>query len=206
MRNTNATIQEYNRKASALSKRYESADVIKLQKTLLATFNNCETILELGCGSGRDAAFLNAFLPEVVFTITDGSEEMLSQAAKQHPELSDYLVMCELPDMLEDEINKFDGIYSIAALMHLSENEIIHSLKLITGLLEKDGILFLSVCTSREVQKKNDPRSFTLKNKLWWISEIEKTGLSVASATDNTDGLNRDNTVWLNLTAVNRND
>ncbi len=206
MTDTNTTIQEYNKKAVVLSNRYESADVTKLQNKLLSTLKNCKSILELGCGSGRDAAFLHASLQETLLKITDGSKEMLAQAADQHPELSGYLTEYELPMKLEGEKKKFDGIYSIAALMHLPENEIIHSLKLIAGLLEQSGILFISVCTSREDKKMNDHRHFTLKSKEWWTREIRKTGLSLLSSTDNTDGLKRDNTVWLNLTAVNRND
>ncbi len=204
MTDTNITIQEYDRKAVSLSDRYESADVKTLQNTLVLTFKKCKTILELGCGSGRDAAFLHARLPDIKIKITDGSREMLKKAAELHPELRESLAKYELPTSLESEKGKFEGIYSIAALMHLPENSISRSVKLIAGLLEKDGILFMSVCTSREEKKENDRRHFTLKSREWWIREIEEADLFLLSATDNTDGLNRDNTGWLNLTAINR--
>lgn len=204
MKEKSVTILEYDRKAVSLSNRYESADVIRLQNTLLTVFKDCKSILELGCGSGRDAAFLQTHMPEAILKITDGSSQMLKKAAELHPELGECLAVYELPGSLQNENERFDGIYSIGALMHLPESEIIQSLRLITGLLEDDGILFISVCTDREEPKSSDPRCFTLKSKKWWISEIEECGLSLVSATVSRDGLKRENTVWLDLTAVNQ--
>lgn len=197
-----STIQHYNKCADRFSKRYESADVSRLQNQLLSALKDCNSILELGCGSGRDAAFLKATSSAKNFKITDGSISMLKQAALLHPELSPNLQKLELPEDLMLESQKFEGVYSIAALMHLTQKGITRSLKLIADLLEPGGILFISVCTSRGKSKQDEQRYFQLKNREWWASQIENSGLSITSATDNADGLDRKSTVWLNLTAV----
>lgn len=196
------TIQHYENRASKIAGRYESADVRKLQEELHSTLNNCSAILELGCGSGRDASFLAEHKVKGHLTITDGSEEMLRNAAIIHPELIPYLKKLELPKDLETEKDKYDGIYSIAALMHLTTSDINKTLKQIAYLLIPNGIMFISVCTKRGKQLPDDPRIFTLKNSEWWIDQVEKTGLKVTATTESTDGLSRSGTIWLNITAI----
>ena len=202
MISSNETIEHYNNFAGRITNRYESADVGELQKVLCTTFMNCNSILELGCGSGRDAAFLHNDSPEKVFSITDGSEAMLDTARKLHPELSSFLKRLELPEDLSTLDETFDGIYSVAALMHLTEKDVTNSLKLIAGLLEPGGILFISVCTRREKSEPEEKRHFTFRNSKWWYSQIEKSGLQLTSIAETSDALRRNNTIWLNLTAV----
>ncbi len=185
-----------------LTGRYESAVVTKLQHKLQSALKDCSTILELGCGSGRDAAFLIKQGKAADLSITDGSAEMLRYAAMLHPELSSHIRVLKLPEGLKAENAGFEGIYSIAALMHLTAPNINETLELISELLTPDGVLFISVCTKREIQPQDDLRSFTLKNRDWWTDQIETTGLKVTAATESTDGLNREKTVWLNITAV----
>lgn len=198
------TAQYYDSKAAMLSKRYESADVTALQNKLRSVLKDCDTVLELGCGSGRDAAFLmnNSSERSFTITVTDGSDKMLTQAESLHPELAPYMKKLELPEGLKAEKNSYEGIYSIAALMHLPPPKIRQSLQQIAGLLKPAGVLFISVCTQREEQLPEDRRLFTLKSREWWIHQIDLTGLQVTEATESTDGLNREKTVWLNLTAV----
>lgn len=196
------TIKHYNKKAGELAERYESADVCNLQNELLNALKNCRNILELGCGSGRDAAFLLSSSTRMKLTITDGSDEMLRQAAEVHPELSPHLRKLELPEDLALETGKYDGIYSIAALMHLPEVFIAETISRIALLLIPGGVLFISVCTEREERSPDEFRTFTLKNRDWWTRQVETSGLAVMEATESTDGLNRKNTVWLNITAM----
>ncbi len=184
------TVQHYDNKAVKLSKRYESADVRALQNKLRSVLKDCSTVLELGCGSGRDAAFLMSSSFERSFAITDGSSEMLTQAESLHPELAPYLKKLELPEGLKAEKNSYEGIYSIAALMHLPPVKIKQSLQQITELLKPAGVLFISVCTQREEQFSEDLRLFTLKSREWWIHQIDLTGLQFTEATESTDGLN----------------
>ncbi len=195
------TIRYYEKQAESISVRYESANVDKLQNKLLQTLESCNSILELGCGSGRDAAFLLQTLSPGSIRITDGSDNMLALAEKVHPELAPFLMKLELPEDLRFLIRTYDGIYSIATLMHLTTTEISEFLLEASRLLKASGVLFVSVCTTREEQAEDDLRTFTLKNKEWWIGQFGNAGLRVTEAAEATDGLNRNETIWLNITA-----
>lgn len=202
MKRENNTILHYEKKAGILARRYESANVDKLQQQLLASLKNCNPILELGCGSGRDAAFLMKQREIADLTITDGSEEMLAQTAKLHPELIPYLKKLELPDGLKKDKANFEGIYSIAALMHMTTANIKETLNQIAQSLTPNGILFISVSTKRGEQPPDDLRTFTMKSSEWWTDQVEETGLNVTAATESIDGLSRAEARWVNITAV----
>ncbi len=201
MKGSESTIQHYESQAEYLTTRYESADVRKLQDKLLQTLSNCNSILELGCGSGRDAAFILQTLTPDRIMITDGSDNMLTRAAGIHPELTPFLKKLELPEDLKYEKRTYDGIYSIAALMHLTTQGIMEFLHEAARLLTASGVLFVSVCTKREEQTEDDLRTFTLKNREWWSDQFKVAGLTITEATKTTDGLNRNETIWLNITA-----
>jgi len=173
-----------------------------LHRQLLNSLRKCRDVLELGCGSGRDAAFLMNNSSFRTFTVTDGSNAMLKRAACIHPELKTHLQPLVLPDGLASLNCCFDGIYSIATLMHLSERDISDTFKGISRLLSPGSILFISVCTTREKQPVDDSRLFTVKSKHWWLQQIEDCGLKVKDAADSADGLHRAETIWLNITAV----
>lgn len=201
MKVSESTIQHYESQAEYLTTRYESADVRKLQEKLLLTLIDCNSILELGCGSGRDAAFILQTLTPERIIITDGSKNMLTLAARIHPELTPFLKKLELPEDLKHDKRTYDGIYSIAALMHLTEPGIIESLHEVARLLKASGVLFVSVCTKREKQTEDDQRTFTLRNNEWWIDQFRNAGLKVTEVAETTDGLNRNETIWLNITS-----
>jgi len=200
--NTNDTLRQYTQNAESLSSRYESADVSILQRQLLASLQRCHNVLELGCGSGRDAAFLLSKSSFRTFTATDGSDAMLTRVAHIHPELGKHLKRLILPGDLTSLNCCYDGIFSIATLMHLTEQEIISTLKEVSRILAPGGVVFLSVCTTREKQPDDDSRLFTLKSRRWWLQHIEECGLKAKDAADSTDGLHRTETIWLNITAV----
>lgn len=200
--NRNDTLTQYALNAESLSSRYESADVSILQKHLLASLQMRRDVLELGCGSGRDAAFLINNSSFRTFTATDGSDAMLTMAAHIHPKLGKHLKLLQLPGGLTSLNCSYDGIYSIATLMHLTESDIADTLNGISGVLSPGGVLFVSVCTSREKQPVNDSRLFTLKDRPWWLQQIEDCGLKVKDVADSADGLHRAETIWLNITAV----
>lgn len=118
----NNTLNYYKDNAKSLSKRYESADVSKVKKLLLEIFPKESYLLEIGCGSGRDANFMTENNYKIL--PVDASKEMIEEAKTIHPLLKNLLQVRKIPDELDFDNIFFDGIYSIATLMHLEKNDI----------------------------------------------------------------------------------
>jgi len=196
----NTTLDYYKNNSSMLVNRYESADVTCVQNLLLQTFKKKNRLLEIGCGSGRDASFMfkNGF--DVI--AIDGSENMINEAKKIHPEISNFLYTKVLPHELEFE-TKFDGIYSIATLMHLSFEDVKLTLTKIFNLLNSNGKFLMSVSLFRDDIDKNGfdnkGRFFLVLPQNRWIELCKDIGFKIESIKTNKDGLNRSGIEWLTL-------
>ncbi len=59
-----STIHYYNKNADKLAELYETADMSEIHALLVRFLSEKARILEIGCGSGRDAAFLLEYLFE----------------------------------------------------------------------------------------------------------------------------------------------
>jgi SAM-dependent methyltransferase len=195
----NRTIFYYDKYAKDLVKRYESANVDKIQQLLLEVFPNNSNLLEIGCGSGRDANFM--FENNYKITAIDASKEMILEAKKIHPLLKNFLYVMTIPDELSFKNNSFDGVYSIATLMHLEEKEIVKSIKKIYDILKDKGIFLFSVSLERDdINKKfkdSKGRHFTTISKNKWLQLCNHIGFKTLKTVITDDGLDRSGIVWL---------
>lgn len=196
------TLIYYENNSKFLINRYESADVSEVQKLLLQTFNKNSKLLELGCGSGRDASFMTKNDFDV--TGMDGSKNMIEEAKKIHPELSEKLFHKTLPNDLEFN-QTFDGIYSIATLMHLSKNDLEKTISKIYDLLNQNGKFLMSVSLFRDDINENGfdekGRYFLVLSFEKWLNLLKQIGFKILDTKTNTDGLGRDGIEWLTLVA-----
>ena len=194
------TLPYYDINSLSLSYRYESADVSELQELLIQTFKKKSKLLEIGCGSGRDASFMVTNNYDVIGI--DGSLNMITEAKKLHPELSKSLFHKVIPDELNYKL-KFDGIYSIATLMHLSKYNLIKTISIIYDMLNEHGIFLMSVSLLRDDINKEGfdekGRFFLLLTLEEWINICEVIGFKILNTKINNDGLNRDGIEWLTL-------
>jgi len=194
------TLNFYETDSKNLSLRYENADVSEIQELLLTTFEEKAKLLEIGCGSGRDASFMTKKGFDVI--VIDGSKNMIKEAKKIHPELSNKLFHKTLPNDLEFDI-KFDGIYSIATLMHLSKKDIMRSISKIYDLLNPTGKFLMSVSLFRDDINENGfddkRRYFLVLSFEEWISIFQNTGFKILETKINKDGLNRTGIEWLTM-------
>ena len=141
------TLFYYENNAKHLSQRYESAKVDNIHSLLLNTFPSKSYLLEIGCGSGRDAGFMYRKGYDVL--AIDGSREMIAEAKRCHPELAGRLEVMKIPDDLHFEPSSFDGVYSIATLMHLDKSAIDRTIEKIAMILKPGGKFFFSVSVQR---------------------------------------------------------
>ncbi len=193
------TLSYYENNAKHLSQRYESANVDNIHALLLKTFPSKSYLLEIGCGSGRDAAFMHGNGYDVL--AIDGSREMIAEAKRCHPELVGRLEVIKIPDELHFELSSFDGVYCIATLMHLDKSEIDQTIEKVAMILKAGSKFLFSVSVQRDDLddhgKDEKGRHFTTMTEFEWIKCCEKYGLQLEHSEITSDGLDRDGIVWL---------
>lgn len=174
-------------------RRYESADVSALQSRLADSFPPGARLLELGCGSGRDAAFMlkNGF----DVTASDGVREMIDGAAACHPDLAGRLVCIRLPRDLTPALGCYDGVYAVATLMHLTRPAIQEVLAGIRQILAPGGRLFFSVPLCHDEIQDDEldgkGRRFVTMPGTAWIGLCQRAGFDILASTTSSDGLGR---------------
>lgn len=198
----NKTINYYEENTNFLINRYESVEVREVQQLLLATFKKNSKLLEIGCGSGRDASYM--IKNDFDVTAIDGSKNMIEEAKKIHPELSNNLFHKTLPNDLTFN-QTFDGIYSIATLMHLSKIDLVKTISKIYDLINKNGNFLMSVSLFRDDIDENGfdekGRYFLVLSLDEWKNLLENIGFKILDTKTNSDGLGRGGIEWLTLVA-----
>ena len=147
------TIEYYNENVSKFVNDTQDVVFCATQDLFLSYLNEGDSILDLGCGSGRDTKYFLS--KEYKVDATDGSEEICKVA-------SDYTginVKCLLFNEL-DEIDKYDGIWACASILHLDRDDLIDVFHRIARALKDNGILYTSFKYS-EFEGMRNGRYFT---------------------------------------------
>jgi len=111
------------------------------------------SILDLGCGSGRDSAYFMSCGFDV--TAMDASEEMCSLASIH---IGQDVLQMTFAEM--DFDNVFDGIWACASLLHVPNYEIEEILSKVIKSMKRNGILFMSFRYG-EFEGERDGRYYT---------------------------------------------
>lgn len=134
---TNTTINYYNENAESFFQQTVSVDMSPLYDRFLAHIPNGGRILDAGCGSGRDAkVFLQRGFQVQAF---DASESLAKKASEFLGQKVDCLRFSEI-----DYVDKFDGIWACASLLHVPTDELKTTLDKLTSLMREGSILYAS--------------------------------------------------------------
>lgn len=131
------TIDYYNSNTQNFIDGTIDADVAYLRDRFLRHVPLGGSILDLGCGSGRDtkAFFEMGYAVEAI----DGSQELCKKAT----ELTGCHVECK--DFFEiDDEEKYDGIWACASILHVEKKRIPDLLFRLSRALRKGGVLYVS--------------------------------------------------------------
>ncbi|MFW5842889.1 MAG: class I SAM-dependent methyltransferase [Spirochaetota bacterium] len=171
------TINYYQLEAPAAAATYESVDFGGVTDRVLRYIQERGRLLEVGCGSGRDAAYYLGRGFDV--TATDASAHMLSQAFRLHPDLEGHLVHHQLPNPLPFADGAFDVVTAMAVLMHLTAADAETALGELARVTRPGGIVAYSVSTHRP---NLDPEGFDPKGRYFiCLNEDEWSALNSAS-------------------------
>ncbi len=169
------TIRWYDRHARSRSRRYEDITLSEVHRYLHMWIPPDSRVLEIGCGSGRDAAFLASVGHEV--TALDASAGMTDQARKLHPGISFLHAPVPLPSDHQLLQESFHGIVSLAVLMHIPNEELFDFAYQVKRLLKYQGVFICSYCIRREMPE--DERLFVLRTPQEVRLLFEQLGFSL---------------------------
>ncbi|MFA7674391.1 MAG: class I SAM-dependent methyltransferase [Clostridia bacterium] len=131
------TIEYYNINAEDFIQRTIDIDMGKCYGLFLNYLKPGQTILDLGCGSGRDSKY---FLESGFNVVSiDGSPVLCKRA-------SEYIgqeVICNRFEDITYE-DKFDGVWACASLLHVKREVLPDILRLISKALKRNGYLYAS--------------------------------------------------------------
>lgn len=133
----NQTLHYYNRNAHQFAMSTASVEFSEMQNRFTDKLNSGATILDFGCGSGRDTkSFLShGFQIEAI----DGSEE-LCKIASEFTEIPVHQILFQ--DL--SEVDKYDGIWACSSILHLSKDELVDVLKKMQIALKEGGVVYTS--------------------------------------------------------------
>ena len=131
------SIDYYNKYAAKVFEETVDQDMSEIRTEFLNLLEEGDTILDLGCGSGRDSLIFYELGYDV--TAMDASEEMCKLA-----EIHTGLEVLHMTFEEMDFDSGFDGIWACASLLHVPEKELSDILTKIARALKDSGILYMS--------------------------------------------------------------
>ena len=149
-------------------------------------------ILDIGSGTGRDAAWMAGQGYRII--AVDPSMSMLDIARDLHSNPGIQWIQDRLPDLGANDFTgaKFDMILCNAVWMHIAPNDRINALKRIKSLLTLGGSTFITVRLGPE----NKGRGAWALSISDFIRDVQKSGLEIVSNHDIEDILKRPYVSW----------
>ena len=191
-----ALIPHYEQNASSLASQYESLSFQDVHGSMLDLLPAPgSTVLDVGAGSGRDAAWFAANGYEVV--AVEPSDGMLTQARQLHPSSRIHWLSDGLPDLAKVRRLglSFDLILLSAVWMHIPPESRQRALRKLATLLAPKGRIAISLRlgapdTGRAMHAVSLQELSTLALQF---------GLRVVRTTDSPDRLGRKEVSWTNV-------
>jgi SAM-dependent methyltransferase len=112
---------------------------------------------DIGCGSGRELAFLAAKGFEAVGY--DSSQALLDEARRRYPKLG--FEAAALPALEGVPNASFDNVLCETVIMHLPRGEIAAAVRRLLALLKPDGTLYVSWRVTESEERHRDGRLYS---------------------------------------------
>ncbi len=189
------TIHTYNTRAAAFCADYRRATPAALYRLVQQHFHHELPTADIGCGSGRDTAWLTAHgYPTIGY---DASPAMLDEARRAYPGLT--LREAALPALATIPDCAYANVLCCAVLMHLPRGAIAPAVGSLARILRPGGRVLLSYRASDDVgERAEDGRLFTPMVAEAWPALLAGAGLRVR-ATAYQDDATRAGVCWLTL-------
>lgn len=165
------SIEYYNTNATEYFQNTVNIDMQDNWDAFLGLLPEGASILDLGCGSGRDSAYFLSCGYDV--TMLDASDEMCNLASIH---TGQDVLHLSYENM--DFDNVFDGIWACASLVHIPSDKIDDIIQKIIDALKVNGILYMSFHYGdfegvRDGRYYTDYRTRTLKELIFHHANLE---------------------------------
>ena len=131
------TLEYYNRNAEKFIASTQDVVFTSVQDRFLAELSPGASVLDFGCGSGRDTKY---FLSKgMTVSATDGSEQMVKAAR----ELTGIDVQLALFTDLS-EVDRYDGIWACSSILHCPMEELKEVFRRMIAALKSHGVIYTS--------------------------------------------------------------
>ena len=187
------TIDYYDRSAEAYWVGTRAHDVSQNTAALLDAIETDPpySILDLGCGPGRDLQFFRSLGHDV--TGLDGSRKLVA-IARAYSGCTvlhqDFLAM-DLP------VDRFDGVFANASLFHVPSQELPRVLAQLRGTLKPRGVLFSSNPRGNNEEGLSGERYGCFFDLDTWRTKLRAAGFLELRHYFRPPGLPRDRQPWL---------
>jgi cyclopropane fatty-acyl-phospholipid synthase-like methyltransferase len=187
------TIEYYEKNAQDFAASTADIEFPELQDIFLAELKNGASVLDFGCGSGRDTCY---FLKKgYKVTALDGSAELCRIAEEK---TGNPVIQMDFNDF--DEQDRYDGIWACSSILHLSKQELKQVLVHMEQALHKGGIIYTSFKYSEFEGMRNGRyfADFTEDSFRAFISEVEQLTVEKLWVTSDVRP-GRQDEKWLNM-------
>jgi SAM-dependent methyltransferase len=146
------TLHAYDSAAADFVQEWNTQPTPLDMQALLRRFFKPGRTADIGCGGGRDAAWLNANgFPAVGY---DASEGLLAEARRLHPNIQ--FVRASLPDLSGIDDGSFANVLCETVIMHLDPASVTPSVRRLMSILEPGGILYLSWRITEHADRRDE--------------------------------------------------
>jgi SAM-dependent methyltransferase len=152
------TIQSYDRAPEAYADDWDAQPSPSDLHELVLTYFRPGPTADVGCGSGRDTAWLvSAGFEAVGFDVSEG---LLKEARKRYPEVE--FLRASLPDLAGIAQGSFENVLCETVIMHMPVVDIAPAVTSLIRILRDGGTLYLSWrVTLGEDQRMDDGRLYS---------------------------------------------
>ena len=145
------TLASYDSAAAAYAQDWHAQPPPADMHALIKRFFKPGVTADIGCGSGRDVAWLAAHgFPAIGYDPSDG---LLAQARARYPALK--FERAALPELAGISDDSFDNVLCETVIMHLAHGDIASSVRRLMAILNADGILYLSWRVTKDSDQRD---------------------------------------------------
>jgi SAM-dependent methyltransferase len=147
-----STLNAYDRDAAAYAEDWETQPPAADMHALILEYFRPGPTADIGCGSGRDAAWLTDHgFPATGY---DASEGLLAEARRRHSGVP--FQQASLPTLEDVAPTSFDNVLCETVIMHLPAEDIAASVRRLVDILKPGGTLYLSWRVTETADRRDE--------------------------------------------------